>query len=193
MLGVNSWMVYPFTFTAWKSRTTLCCWCLRMGQIGGLVWKKKQWVKQNGCMVKKQFKYPKVVSNHYQYRHAVDNNNAKQHSPISIEQTWATSCWPNRVFAFLLDVTGVNCMLAAVLCGYKHSSMLDFWRLLAKELINNNYKEKANKKRGNWQERALQWFMSWCAHRAFKNSRATKRSQLWRHINSSSAPDATNK
>ena len=37
----------------------------------------------------KLFKYPEVVHNHFQYCHAVDNHNAKWHSPISIEVVWA--------------------------------------------------------------------------------------------------------
>ena len=56
----------------------------------------------------KRLKYPEVIHNHFQYHHAVDDHNAKRHSPISIEVVWATKRWPNRVFCFLLSITEVN-------------------------------------------------------------------------------------
>ena len=40
--------------------------------------------------VKKEFHYPEVVSNHFKYRHSVDDHNAKRHSPICLEHVWAT-------------------------------------------------------------------------------------------------------
>ena len=95
---------------------------------------------QNRRKRRKTFKYPEVVHNHYQYRHVVDDHNARRHSPISLEATWGTSWWPNRVFAFLLAVTEVNVHLAE---GYFYNktnqSMLDFRKDLAKALINNDY------------------------------------------------------
>ena len=48
----------------------------------------------------KIFKYPEVIHNHFKGRHAVDDHNAKRHSPISLEVVWASQWWPNRVFAF---------------------------------------------------------------------------------------------
>jgi hypothetical protein len=77
--------------------------------------------------VKKQktFAYSKVIYNHYNYRHLVDDHNAKRHSPISLKKVWATKWWPNRVFAFLLAITEVNIMLAQKhLCKVEISSML---------------------------------------------------------------------
>ena len=75
----------------------------------------------------KLFKYPEVVHNHFQYHHAVDDHNAKQHSPISIEVVWATKQWPNRVFCFLFSITEDNCFLTeSYFTGRKSDSMLDF-------------------------------------------------------------------
>lgn len=88
------------------------------------------------------FNYPEVVNNHFKYRHAVDDHNSKRHQPISLESTWATTWWPNRVFAFLLAITEVNVMLAAVHFTEMYDtqpSMLDFRKKFAKELINNQY------------------------------------------------------
>ena len=56
-----------------------------------------------------------------------------------MEETWGTKHWPNRVFAFLLAVTEVNVMLAATYFFKEtYSGMLDFQKVLAKELIDSN-------------------------------------------------------
>ena len=96
--------------------------------------------KEGGTNMTKLFKYPEVVHNHFQYHHAVDNHNAKQYSPISIEVVWATKWWPNRVFCFMLLITEVNCFLAeSYFTGQKSDSMLDFWKRLSFKLIENAY------------------------------------------------------
>ena len=59
-----------------------------------------------------RLKYPEVVHNHYKDRHMVDDHNARRQSPISLEESWATRRWSNRVFAFILGVSEVNAMLA---------------------------------------------------------------------------------
>ena len=94
--------------------------------------------KEGGTNMMKLFKYPEVVHNHFQYCHAVDNHNAKWHSPISMEVVWATKQWPNRVFCFLLSITEVNYFLAeSYFTGRKSDSVLDFWKRLSFELIEN--------------------------------------------------------
>lgn len=86
------------------------------------------------------FKYPEVVSNHYRFRHAVDDHNAKRHSPISFERVWGTKLWKDRIFAFLIAVTEVNCRLAYEYFNNKEfDSTLAFRKLFAQELINNQY------------------------------------------------------
>ena len=86
------------------------------------------------------FRYPEVVHNHFLYRHAVDDHNGKQHSPISLEGVWATKRWPNRVFAFLMSITEVNCYLAeSYFTSRKSNSMLDFRKSLLHQLIENEY------------------------------------------------------
>ena len=66
----------------------------------------------NGVTRVESFCYPEVVHNHFQNWHSVDDHNAKRHSPICIEVVWVTIRWLNRVFAFLLWITEVNCFLA---------------------------------------------------------------------------------
>jgi hypothetical protein len=62
----------------------------------------------DGGTIRKNFKYTEIIYNHFLYRHAVDDHNNKRHEPISLEVTWATQWWPNRVFAFFLAITEVN-------------------------------------------------------------------------------------
>ena len=89
------------------------------------------------------FKYPEVIHNHFMFRHAVDDHNGKRHSPISLEVVWATKRWANRVFAFLLSITEVNCFLAeSHFMDRKSGSMLEFRKQLAYKLIESDYLEK---------------------------------------------------
>ena len=60
---------------------------------------------------KVKFKYTKPFADHFCYRHAVDDHNNLRHSSPSLEDTWTTHRWQNRVFAFLLAVTEVNLYL----------------------------------------------------------------------------------
>lgn len=87
------------------------------------------------------FKYPEVVHNHYKYRDAVDSHNARRQSPIAIEETWQTSRWANRVFAFLLAISEVNANLGESYFGTRETTrpQLEFRRLLARDLIENPY------------------------------------------------------
>ena len=89
---------------------------------------------------RKKFFYPEVIGNHFLFRHSVDDHNNKRHSPISIEEIWATKWWPNRVFAFLLAVTEVNASLGMVeFCDNAPTSQIEFRKKLADVLINNEY------------------------------------------------------
>ena len=84
--------------------------------------------------------YPEVIGNHFLFQHSVDDHNNKRHSPISIEEIWATKWWPNRVFAFLLAVTKMNVSLGMVeFCGNAPTSQIEFRKKLADVLINNKY------------------------------------------------------
>ena len=44
------------------------------------------------------FVYPEVVHNHYHYWDVIDNHNSVRMHPISMEETWMTTHWPNHVF-----------------------------------------------------------------------------------------------
>ena len=99
---------------------------------------KRDWT-EDGEKKTVEVKYPEVVDNHFKYRHHIDDHNAKRHSPISLEQVWATKRWENRVFAFLLAVTEVNTKLAMeYFYSQEKSSQIDFRKQLAFSLIYNN-------------------------------------------------------
>ena len=129
------------------------------------------------------FSFPEVVNNHFKYRHAVDDHNSKRHSPISFETRWATTWWPNRVFAFLLAITEVNVMLAAVAFTDMYEtqpSMLDFRKRFAKELINNHYLESEQQNERSARKRARLGTDNGCklqalgAHQKFDGARIVR-------------------
>ncbi|KAG7361811.1 transposase IS4 [Nitzschia inconspicua] len=92
----------------------------------------------------RKFQYTEPFENHYLYRHAVDDHKNLRHSDISLEETWVTHQWENRVFAFILAITEVNVYLAMRFfvwrCGDKPPmTFLEFRRQLAKALIYNEH------------------------------------------------------
>jgi hypothetical protein len=102
----------------------------------------KQRTMPDGTKV--SIKYTMPVKNHYLYRHAVDDHNNLHQSDISVEQTWTTQTWENRVFAFVLGITEVNVYLAMRYfvwrCGSKvPMTFLEFRRMLAEALIYNSH------------------------------------------------------
>ena len=105
--------------------------------MGGWEWKRP----------KNKFNYPEVVGNHFLYQHSVDDNNNKRHSPISLEDVWATKYWPNLVFSFLPSVTKVNVNLAATyFSGQEPTGQINFRKKLAKTLIFNTHYNEDNDK-----------------------------------------------
>lgn len=61
-------------------------------------------------MNRKEFLYPAPFSLHLKFRHKIDDQNNCCHSPISVEKTWKTKYWTDRVHAFLIAVSEVNKM-----------------------------------------------------------------------------------
>ena len=95
---------------------------------------------EGGVKKSTTFILPEVVHNHYAYRDVIDNHNAMRMHPISMEETWMTSRWPNRVFCFLLALTMVNIQNAG--CYFAKLPKIDAIRahkLIAQQLILNKY------------------------------------------------------
>ena len=108
-----------------------------MKQLGD---QKLRHVMVNGSRQVHSFQYPEVVHNHYQYRDVIDNHNSQRMHPILMEETWMTTCWPNRVFCFLLAVTMVNVQNAGVyFCNLPKVDSLTARKLIAQQLIENKY------------------------------------------------------
>ena len=62
----------------------------------------------NGEIIRREFKYTTVFSNHFLYRHKIDDHNNDRHSVPAIEETWTTHRWPNRAFTFIISVCEIN-------------------------------------------------------------------------------------
>ena len=97
-----------------------------------------------------EYYHSEVVANHYKYRDAVDAHNSKRHDGgthqgLSLERTWHTHHWPNRVFAFILGVCEVNAYLSAKHFRDYDQSQMDFRKNVAYAMIHNdldaNYEE----------------------------------------------------
>ena len=100
------------------------------------------------------FNYGEVFSNHFLHHHSVDDNNSNCCSPIGLEESWATKCWPINVFAWFLVVTKVNVNKACHhILGKDECSQLQFHNILAKQMLKyGNNKQQPNK----WKAAAFQ-------------------------------------
>ena len=101
---------------------------------------KKRHYNKDGQKKVTTFVYPEVVHNHYCYRDVIDNHNSARMHPISMEETWMTTRWPNRVFCFLLAVTIVNVQNAG--CYFTKLPKIDTLqarKFIAQQLIHNKH------------------------------------------------------
>ena len=81
-----------------------------LGEFGE---EEKRHYMVNGRKHVTMFRYPEVFHNHYCYWDVIDNHNSYRMHWLSLEETWMTMHWPNRVFCFLLAITMVNVQNAA--------------------------------------------------------------------------------
>ena len=103
----------------------------------------------DGSKRRKTFQYPEIISNYFGARDKVDSHNGLRMYPISLEETWKTKRWPLRVLQFLLAITEVNVKLVSEYCfACDKVSQQEFRKSFAREMINNIYYERENK-RGN--------------------------------------------
>ena len=101
----------------------------------------------DGSIVRREITYMTVFVNHFCYRHAIDDHNNQQHKQPAFEDTWKTTCWENRVFAFLIAITKINAHTAfpflywstALFDGKTPPTIHRFRRQLVLDLIYNNY------------------------------------------------------
>ena len=142
-----------------------------MSTYGGLIVKPNErtskrvyFDEQKQESVTVSFQYTEPFSNHYLYRHSVDDNNNLRHQLPSIEDTWKTQRWANRVFAFIIAVTEVNCYLAFKYFLWEQNrtqkipTLHEFRRDLALKLIFNDFlkaKERRRSKRTHTHEQVI--------------------------------------
>ena len=108
---------------------------------------KRKWVDESSRQEhEKSFQYTEPFSNHFEYRHIVDDHNNLRHQVPAIEEIWATHRWATRVFQFILAITEVNCYLAFKYFVWKNSgttmSYQDFRGELGWALIDNEFIEE---------------------------------------------------
>lgn len=89
------------------------------------------------------FKYPNVIANYYTARHAVDDNNNLRQGSISLEAVGGTHDWAFRQFLALTAISEVNALLMYNIkmeaTDRPRLSVLQFRRLLAQQLVENEY------------------------------------------------------
>ena len=108
---------------------------------------KKRHYKVDRQKEAKMFLNPEVVHNHYAYCDMIDNHNSQRMHPISIEETWITTRWPNRVFGFQLAITVVNVQNAGVyFCGMVKIDAIWARKLIGQQLIENWYLIEENER-----------------------------------------------
>ena len=66
----------------------------------------------DGVKTTKTFGYKQPFRMHYKFRHQVDDNNNRRHSPISVDRTWATKFWEDRNCAWYIATSEVKTNLA---------------------------------------------------------------------------------
>ena len=90
-----------------------------------------------------RLKYTEVVGNHFAYRGTVDDHkNSKRHvcgtkNGLSLDDSWMTNKWENKVFAFILVITEVNVYLAMQYFTEKDNNQLEFWKKISHNMVYN--------------------------------------------------------
>ena len=102
----------------------------------------------------KRFKYTEVVANHFKYRGAVDDHNGKRHdcgskNGLSLESTWTTNRWENKVFSFILAITEVNAYLAQQYFTEREYKQVEFRKKLAHQLVFNTFDDAEDFRRAS--------------------------------------------
>jgi len=103
----------------------------------------RSWL-ENGMVMTSVFRYTEVPANHYRYRGAVDAHNRWRHDGganqgLSIEETWDTKRWENRVFAFIVAVVEVNTFLAMKFFRGIDEDFLSFRKKISKGAHSQQY------------------------------------------------------
>lgn len=101
-------------------------------------------INEQGRAENISFQHSEAFEHYYEARHKVDDHNHSRHLLPSLEATWVTTTWENRVFAFLLAISEINAWLAykffvLIPQGFDHLTIHQFRRKLALALIYNDF------------------------------------------------------
>jgi hypothetical protein len=105
----------------------------------------RTYLNDKGDSVTKLFFYTQPFFNHIKFRYSCDDHNNNRHQVPSIEGTWITSRWANRVFSFILAISKVNSFLAFQYFIWKPAGLVDHMTLhqfsckFALKLIYNDF------------------------------------------------------
>eukprot|EP00055_Hartaetosiga_balthica_P018338 m.133075 g.133075 ORF g.133075 m.133075 type:complete len:412 (+) comp9491_c0_seq2:1076-2311(+) len=83
-----------------------------------------------------QFKYPKIVTEYYRGRHAVDDNNNLRQGSQNMEHSFKTKRWILRQFTFIFNLAEVNALIAMKKFGDVEHTLPLFRRKLSLKLLN---------------------------------------------------------
>ena len=111
----------------------------------------------------------------YRYCDVIDNHNSYRMHPLSMEETWMTMHWPNRVSCFLLAITMVDVQNAVTYFLNKPKmESLQSRRLIAKALINNKHLRTGTTLRKHQKRRSVEHTLTMVPpYRKFVHGRLT--------------------
>ena len=66
----------------------------------------------NGEKFVQLFNYTERFHTHFKFYHQLDDHNNSRHSPLSLEESWATKDWKHQVFSFIISLVEVNARLS---------------------------------------------------------------------------------
>ena len=83
-----------------------------------------------------RFQCSENIGNHYQHRDAIDNHNSKRHDNnthdgVSLENSWRTIRWSDRVFSVVIAVTLVNSYLIFIYFNGRNENIVQNYKLLS--------------------------------------------------------------
>jgi len=105
---------------------------------------RRHTIDDTGKATTQFFQHAECFEHYYQARHCIDDHNHQRHQLPSLEDTWKTIYWENRIFQFILAISEVNAFNAYhYFClkpqGFKSLTIHQFRQKLANSLINNEY------------------------------------------------------
>ena len=90
----------------------------------------------NGEKFIKLLNFNESFHNHFKFCHQVDDHNNSRHSPLSLDERWATKDWKHQVFSFVISLAEAN---ASLWHRYFNDELplpqVLFWKQFARELI----------------------------------------------------------